>query len=164
MAGLNQRPAYMVSQVALVVGDLDSVIRHYADDLGIGPWAIYEYRAPWLHDLRVRGEPANFTWLGAEARVGPIWMEVLEPLEGQGPLRDWHDLHGDGVHHLGYEVETQAEADALHAMLGEHANGELLSAWCGEIPFFYMDTKPIVTEVWVGSAAALDPVATYPPG
>lgn len=161
-AGGFERPRYQVSQVALVVEDLESVVRHFNDDLGMGPWSIYEYRAPWLRDLKVRGRPANFTWLGAEAQVGPVWMEVLQPLEGGGPLREWLDRHGDGVHHIGYEVEHRAEAEALHAALGVHARGELLSAWCGDIYFYYMDTDPIVTEVWVGSAAGLDPVRTYP--
>jgi catechol 2,3-dioxygenase-like lactoylglutathione lyase family enzyme len=155
-------PRYLVSQVALVVGDLEAVVRDYHDRLGWGPWNIYEYRSPWLRDLVVRGEPAEFTWLGAEAQVGPVWMEVLQPLEGASPFSEWHGQHGDGVHHVGYEVDSMDEARAVHDLLGEGGAGELMSAWCGGIHFFYMDTRPLITEVWVGSAAALEPLRTYP--
>ena len=159
---MKKPPTYMVSQVALVVSDLESVVRKYHDNLGWGPWSIYEYRTPWLRDLKVRGVPAEFTWLGAEAQVGPVWMEVLQPLEGESPFTEWLDRHGDSVHHIGYEVETTAEADALHASLGSDGAGELVSAWCGDIYFYYIETAPLITEVWVGSAAGLEPARTYP--
>jgi methylmalonyl-CoA/ethylmalonyl-CoA epimerase len=155
-------PQYEVSQVALVVRDLDRVVRDYHDQMGWGPWSIYEYQSPWLHDLTAHGKAADFTWLGAEAMVGSVWMEVLQPLEGDSPFSAWLERHGDGVHHVGYEVATMAEADALHASLGAAPAEELMSAWCGDIYFYYMDTRPLITEVWVGSAAALEPARTFP--
>ena len=33
-------------QVAYVVKDLDSSVRHWADNLGIGPWTVYTLKAP----------------------------------------------------------------------------------------------------------------------
>jgi methylmalonyl-CoA/ethylmalonyl-CoA epimerase len=156
-------PSYLVSQMALLVNDLDQVMRDYCDNLGWGPWKIYEYRSPWLRDLKVRGEPAEFTWLGAEAVVGNVWVEILQPLEGESPFTDWLARHGDGVHHMGYEVQTMDEARTLHREFEAQGAPELLSAWCGDMFLFYMDTKPLVTEVWVGSAADLTPDRVYPP-
>ena len=155
-------PTYLVSQVALVVGDLERTMHDYHEQMGWGPWNVYEYRRPWLRDLRVRGREAEFTWLGAEAQVGPVWMELLQPLEGASPFTEWHERHGDGVHHIGYEVASIDAATELHASFERSGAQELVSAWCGDISFYYMDTKPIITEVWVGSAAALEPVRVYP--
>jgi methylmalonyl-CoA/ethylmalonyl-CoA epimerase len=155
-------PNYLVSQVALVVDDLERTMQDYHETMGWGPWNVYEYREPWLRDLKVHGRPAEFTWLGAEAQVGPIWMEILQPLAGTSPFTEWHDRHGDGVHHVGYEVETMEEAHELHRSFEQSGARELVSAWCGEIYFYYMETQPVITEVWVGSAAALEPLRVFP--
>jgi hypothetical protein len=153
---------YEVTQMGMVVADLDATIRRYHDMFGWGPWKIYEYRQPWLHDLTWRGQPADFTWLGAEAYSGRGWIEVLQPLEGDGPLARWLADNGDGVHHIGYEAGTIDEARDLHRSFEERGMTELLSAFCGDIYFFYMDAKPLVIEVWAGSADDLTPDRTYP--
>jgi len=155
-------PTFGVTQVALVVGDLEKTMREYHDNLGWGPWKLYEYSTPWLRDLTVRGQPAEFTWIGAEVLVGPVWVEILQALEGDSPLSEWHAEHGDGVHHLGFEVETMEEAHALHRQFEAQGAPELMSAWCGDMYLYYMDAKPLITEVWVGSAAELKPVGVYP--
>lgn len=153
---------YRISQMALLVNNLDDVMRRYHENLGWGPWNIYEYCSPWLRDLKVRGEPAKFTWLGAEALVGSVWVEILQPLEGESPFTEWLARHGDGVHHMGYEVETMDEALALHRGFTTQGASELLSFWCGDMYLYYMDAKPLITEVWVGSAADLTPLRVYP--
>ena len=63
------------------------------------------------------------TWLGAEAQVGPVWMEVPQPLEGESPFSEWLARHGDGVHHIGYEVETSDAATDLHTSLRATGRG-----------------------------------------
>jgi methylmalonyl-CoA/ethylmalonyl-CoA epimerase len=155
-------PTYLVSQVAFVVGDLEQTMRDYHETLGWGPWSVYEYREPWLRDLKADGQPANFTWLGAETRVGSIWIELLQPLEGTSPFTDWHNHHGDGVHHVGYEVSTMEEATQLYRSFNNAGASEVISAWCGDIYFYYMSTKPIISEVWVGSADDLEPLRVFP--
>ena len=37
--------------------------------MGWGPWEVYEYVPGRLRELTVRGEHADFTWLGAEAQI-----------------------------------------------------------------------------------------------
>ena len=87
---------------------------------------------------------------------------MLQPLEGDGPLARWLADNGDGVHHIGYEAATVDEAKDLHRSFEERGMTELLSAFCGDIYFFYMDAKPLVIEVWAGSADDLTPDRTYP--
>jgi methylmalonyl-CoA/ethylmalonyl-CoA epimerase len=151
-----------ISQVALIVGDLERTMRGYHDMLGWGPWRLYEYREPWLQSLKASGRPAYFTWLGAETRVGSVWFELLQPLDGVGPLAEWHRRHGDGFHHIGYEVATMEESARLRRAFSESGARELVSAWCGNVYFYYMDTEPLITEVWVGSAAELEPIRVFP--
>jgi methylmalonyl-CoA/ethylmalonyl-CoA epimerase len=153
---------YSISQVGMVVGDLESTMRRYHETFGWGPWNIYEYRAPFLQDLKLRGKPAEFTWVGAEAHAGDTWMELLQPLEGESPLKEWLDHNGDGVHHLGYEAPDVETAERLHRSFEAQGMTELISASCGGMYFYYMDASPLVIEVWAGSADALTPARVYP--
>jgi methylmalonyl-CoA/ethylmalonyl-CoA epimerase len=152
---------YRISQVGMVVADLDSTMKAYHEAFGWGPWSIFEYKPPWLRDLRVHGEPAEFTWLGAEAPAGETWIELLQPLT-PSPLADWLERHGDGVNHIGYEAASMEEATSLHDHFERLGFRELLSAWCGDVFFYYVERGPRIFEVWVGSSTALTPVRTYP--
>jgi methylmalonyl-CoA/ethylmalonyl-CoA epimerase len=153
---------YGISQVGMIVGDLETTMRRYHETLGWGPWNIYEYRPPFLTGLTLRGEPASFTWMGAEAHAGDTWIELLQPLDGDSPLSDWLAQNGDGVHHLGYEAADEAAARELHRSFEDQGMTELLSAYCGGMYFYYMDASPLVIEVWAGSADGLTPARIYP--
>ena len=61
-----------VSQVALVVNDLEKSMREYSETMGWGPWTIYEYKTPRLHDTIVRGAPGAFTWIRSEEHMSEL--------------------------------------------------------------------------------------------
>ena len=100
--------------------------------------------------------------MGAEAHAGGTWIEILQPLEGDSPLTAWLDENGDGVHHLGYEAPDETEARRLHRKFEDSGMTELVSAYCGDMYFFYMEASPLIIEVWAGSADALTPARVYP--
>lgn len=153
---------YEISQVAMIVEDLEASMQHYHRLHGWGPWSIYEYKPPRLRDLRVRGEPASLTWIGAETEVGPVWVELLQPLQGASVFGDWLQRHGEGVHHVGYWAKTPAEAAQIHDALASTGAQELLSAWIDDVQFYYMDTRPTITEVWTGDLDSLKASRTFP--
>jgi methylmalonyl-CoA/ethylmalonyl-CoA epimerase len=153
---------YEISQVAMVVPNLEASMREYHRLHGWGPWNIYEYTPPRLRDVLVRGEPAELTWIGAEAEVGAVWVELLQPLSGTAVFGDWLDYHGEGVHHVGYWAKTHQEATRIHDSLVEAGASELLSASIDDVHFFYMDTRPTVTEVWTGDLDSLQASRVYP--
>jgi hypothetical protein len=153
---------YGISQVGMVVEDLEATMRRYHENFGWGPWNIYEYRPPWLSNLTLRGEPAEFTWIGAEAHAGDTWIELLQPLDDHNPLKEWLVANGEGVHHIGYEAPSVDEAKRLHRSFESQGMTELLSARCGDMLFYYMDAKPLIIEVWAGSAEDLAPARTWP--
>lgn len=153
---------YEISQVAMVVSDLEASLEHYHRLHGWGPWRIYEYHEPRLRDVLVRGEPASLTWIGAECEVGPVWVELLEPLQGMSVFGEWLERHGEGVHHVGYWAKTMEEAKRIHDAQSETGAEELLSAWIDDVHFFYMDTRPVITEVWTGDLDSLKTSRTFP--
>ena len=154
---------YAISQVAMIVRDLESSMLAYHRLHGWGPWSVYRYEPPRLRELRVRGEPADgITWIGAEAEVGSVWVELLQPLAGEAVFGEWLARHGEGVHHLGYWARTVEEAELIHDRLAAEGASELLSAWIDDVQFFYMDTKPTIVEVWAGDLDSLQAVRTFP--
>ena len=133
----------------------------YHDTMGWGPWNIYEYRKPRFHDALVRGEAAEFTYIGAETMVGDMWIELLQPLDGQSPLHEWLAAHGDGgMHHLGYGARSMEEAAALKREFEAAGSTVLMEGWIDRIYFFYMDTKPTILEVWPATSTNWRPAAS----
>jgi len=89
-----------LEQVCVVVRDLDRTIREYVERAGIGPWAVYTYAPPELHNMRVRGQPVEYSMRLALAWTGSIMWEVIEPLEGPSIYREFLDTRGEGMHHV----------------------------------------------------------------
>jgi len=90
-----------ISQVAIVVRDIQKTIEHYWNTLGIGPWQIYTIEPPSLHDTKYRGKPGQFKMKIALAMVGSLNVELIQPLEGDNIYSDFLRDHGEGLHHLG---------------------------------------------------------------
>ena len=71
-----------ISQIAIVVRDIDDALEKYHRVLGWGPWNVYEHKPPSLHDTYLHGQPTDYTMIGAETHVGPIVVELLQPVDG----------------------------------------------------------------------------------
>jgi methylmalonyl-CoA/ethylmalonyl-CoA epimerase len=151
-----------ISQVALVVNDLEKSMRQYTETMGWGPWTIYEYKPPRIHDILVRGKPQEFTWIGAETPVGPTYVELLEPLEGPSIFREFIERRGEGLHHIGYWAKSMNEADKISEKFRARGAPILMSAWIDRVFFYYLDTAPMIIEVWTGDLESLQASRTYP--
>ena len=95
-----------ISQVAIVVRDLQKTMEHYWNTLGIGPWQIYTVEPPFLHDTKYRGKPGQFRMKIALAMVGSLNVELIQPLEGENIYSDFLREHGEGLHHLGLFMDS----------------------------------------------------------
>lgn len=91
-----------LAQIGIVVGDLDKATEYYSRVFGIGPFSIIVF-APEKH--WVRGKPFPITLNIAFAQMGPVLMELIEPV-GDGPHKWFLDGKGEGLHHLGFIVDN----------------------------------------------------------
>jgi methylmalonyl-CoA/ethylmalonyl-CoA epimerase len=57
-------------QIGIVVRDLETAMRRYVDDYGIGPWDIHEFSAGDAEDLHEHGRPVKRSW-----RLAPRFRE-----------------------------------------------------------------------------------------
>lgn len=155
-----------ISQIAIVVNDLDESLERYHRALGWGPWNVYEHKPPALHDTYLHGKPTEFTMLGAETHVGAIMVELLQPVDGPSIYKEWLDEHGEGLHHIAVMRATPDESEATRQRFDKLGAGILMEGRIGEtIHFYYMDTEPllkVIFESGTGHAVELKPSRVYP--
>jgi hypothetical protein len=156
----------MISQIAVVVRDLQKTMEQYSKLLGWGPWNVYRHEPPRLHDTVVRGEHVAYTMLGAETHVGDVGFELLQPLTGPSIYSEWLEEHGEGLHHVAVMLHDFDESTELKRRFGKVGAPVLMGGRIGEtIEFYYLDTEPslkIILESGSGHAIDLVPDYTYP--
>ena len=97
-------PLQKIDQVALVVRDLDAAVRHYWEQLGIGPWTIVTFGPETVRELEYRGKPATMRMRAAFALTENVQLEIIESLDGPNIYDEFLEAHGEGVHHFGIRV------------------------------------------------------------
>jgi methylmalonyl-CoA/ethylmalonyl-CoA epimerase len=155
-----------ISQIAIVVKDIDQALERYHRAFGWGPWNVYEHKPPALHDTYLHGRLTDFTMIGAETHVGEIVVELLQPEAGPSIYKEWLDSHGEGLHHIAVMRPTPAESEATKRRFEDMGAGILMEGRIGEtIHFYYLDTEPllkVIFESGTGHAVDLTPTRVYP--
>jgi methylmalonyl-CoA/ethylmalonyl-CoA epimerase len=98
-------------QVGVVVKDMDQAIERFSA-LGIGPF--YSKMPPPNAKTLFRGKP----FVTAErvkimaAQLGNCEFELIQPLEGESPHREYLESKGEGIQHLAFAVDDLDRAVA----------------------------------------------------
>lgn len=111
-------PAEFV-QIGVVVKDLDRAIQVLSEVFGLGPFQTITYPPPGAEgmNLMYRGEPGNFSHRLAFTRLGPLELELIQPLTGDSLLTDFVKEHGSGIQHIRFNVPDLPTA--LEALSGQ---------------------------------------------
>src|SRR5258708_21066168 len=88
---------FPISQIAIVVRDINEALERYHRALGWGPWNVYEHKPPALHDTYLHGKPTHFTMIGAETHFGPIVVDLLRPDQGPSIYKAWLHTQAAGL-------------------------------------------------------------------
>ena len=92
-----------LGQVGIVVRDLDRAMAYYTEVFGVGPFQIIDF-APDKH--WVRGKPAPVRLKIGMAAMGPVHLELIEPVEGDAPHKWFLEEKGEGMQHLGFYIDN----------------------------------------------------------
>src|SRR5512133_865896 len=89
-------------QIGVVVADLDETIKNLGEIFGIGPFRVIDWPPEGRTDIRkyYYGEPGNFTARMAFTELGPVELELIQPVEGESIWADFLREKGGGIHHL----------------------------------------------------------------
>jgi methylmalonyl-CoA/ethylmalonyl-CoA epimerase len=155
-----------ISQICVVVRDIRQALKSYTENCGWGPWNVYEYGPPLLHDTMLRGEPADFRMIGAETKVNGLGFELIQPVSGPSIYQEFLDQHGEGVQHIACMQHSWDDSAALKEHWSARGADVLMYGRIGEsIEFYYLDTEPLlkfVMESGSGHAIELKPTYVYP--
>ena len=126
-----------VSQVGIVVKDLDRTVEFYSSTFGIGPFEIRESN---LEGVMLRGKPTTGRLRIAFAQAGQVQLELIQPLEGETPHAEFLRKKGEGLHHLAFFV---SDIDNKLAQLAEQGIKPFFNGDSRSRSFAYLDTDKI---------------------
>ena len=90
-------------QIGIVVENIDETINYYTDLFGFGP---YEIKHVDYSDATYYGEKAGYRGKRAFFHLGNIEIELIELVDGKTIHADFLKEHGEGLHHIGFQVES----------------------------------------------------------
>lgn len=92
-------------QIGIVVRDIDEAMPRYRQMLGVGPF----WRLDTDYEGRYRNWKGRFANRNAFARWGPVYLEMIQPVVGEGNAKEWLETRGEGIFHLGYAVDDMRQ-------------------------------------------------------
>ncbi len=156
-----------IAQVAILVEDLEKAVESYWKLFGIGDWHFYTYGKPLVKSMTYHGQPSEYKMRVALSYLGPMRIELIEPVEGDTVYADFIKEHGYGVHHFGVLVEDMqkaiAEADAAGIVMTQDGAG---FGHDGDGHYAYLDTEGkigVTIELIERPKGRMPPEKVYPP-
>ncbi len=98
--------ANRIFQLGIVVDDVEETAKHYQNLLGLAPWMLVDFQAPHVSNAQYLGAVSDHNndtviqvgygnWAGLQ-------IELLAPITGPSPHRDFLITKGAGAHHLSF--------------------------------------------------------------
>ena len=102
-----------ITQIAVVVRDMEQSLKAYTENLGWGPWSVFDYKPPLLHDTdgprRAGGVPDD----RRRDHVGDLGFELIQPVSGPSIYQEYLDTYGEGVQHIACMKHSDADSELL---------------------------------------------------
>jgi methylmalonyl-CoA/ethylmalonyl-CoA epimerase len=103
-----------LAQVAIVVRDIEAAAKRYSEVLGLPVPNIIVTQPGDEVQMTFRGRPSNAQAKLAFFSLGPVQLELIEPMGGESTWQEALDRNGESVHHLAFWVEgMQRSVDFL---------------------------------------------------
>ncbi len=156
---------YGISQVGMVVKDLQAVMEAFYRADGIAPWRIVTTGAPPLTCL-YHGRLAEYQIKLATAQSGPMQLELIQYVSGDTIHRDFLEAGRTGLEHVGIFVPDLEKAlqPYLDRGIGLLQTGKGMGVQ-GDGCYAYLDTEPIfgtILELIQSASQPVPPERVYP--
>jgi methylmalonyl-CoA/ethylmalonyl-CoA epimerase len=154
-----------IAQIGLVVRSVEATAKRCWEEFGIGPWSFYRFDPSNVEQMTIRGKRVDHGMRIASAMIGDIEWEIIEPLDDRSVYAEHLRTHGEGLHHILFDVDDYSSAKARLSGMGfqEMVGGK----WNG-YPYSYFDTQrslACLTEIWSPPPPGQplpQPESTYP--
>ncbi len=127
-----------LSQVGIVVRDLQATMHLYERVFGVSDWVVFEGQTDYCWD---RGLETVLKGRIAMGYAGKVQFELIQVLEGRTIHLDFLGDREEGLHHLGFFVkDLEARLDACRARGIEVLQRGVLKRMGLTIEYAYLDT------------------------
>ncbi|MCC6455403.1 MAG: VOC family protein [Caldilineaceae bacterium] len=102
-------------QVGIIVHDAEAAVAAWTSRFKLAPAHFVDWPIPGKNleeTATYHGRRGNFRMRLAFLQAGPMQIEFIQPLEGDNIYSDFLNEHGEGLHHLLFEVEDPAAVAA----------------------------------------------------
>jgi methylmalonyl-CoA/ethylmalonyl-CoA epimerase len=94
-----------LTQVAIIVRDIEAAARAWSDILGLPmPSIIITDTVDTAH-TEYQGQPTPARAKLAFIKMGQVDLELIEPIDAPSTWKDQLDQHGDSLHHIAFHVK-----------------------------------------------------------
>ena len=97
-------------QINIVVKDIETAAEKWAEILGVEKPEVQRRRLEGGENYTYRGEPESCELLVAGIPMEGFVLELHQPAGGPSSFQEYLDKHGNGVHHIGFEVGGDRDA------------------------------------------------------
>ena len=110
-----------ITQVALVTKNIEASAQRWAALLGVDVPKITTTRPGNEVHMVYQGKPSNARAKLAFLRAGQVTVELIEPIGAGSAWKKFLDEHGEGVHHIAFNVQNLERAESEMKALGYDA-------------------------------------------
>lgn len=99
----------VITQIGIVVRDIEAVSQAYADFLGVEKPAWFWTDAVEVAKTEYQGAPSPARAKLAFFDCGQLQLELIEPDEHPSTWRDFLEEKGEGMHHIAFVIDGMKE-------------------------------------------------------
>ncbi len=107
---MNKLDSDTVVQIGIIVKDVHASARHYADVFGIPVPEVVPIAADAFANTQYLGKASTASGKGAFFHLGPVEIELIEPVGEPSTWADFLQTHGEGIHHIAFKTEDMGAA------------------------------------------------------
>jgi methylmalonyl-CoA/ethylmalonyl-CoA epimerase len=107
---MNQLDSQTVIQIGLIVKDVEKAAGHYAEVFGIPKPEVVSIADDSFARTEYRGKPSEAKGKAAFFDLGPVQMELIEPVGAPSTWEEFLRTKGEGIHHIAIRTSDMAGA------------------------------------------------------
>jgi 4-hydroxyphenylpyruvate dioxygenase-like putative hemolysin len=109
-ANMNKLDSTTVVQIGIIVKEVEKAASAYAEVFGIPKPAVVPIADDAFAHTDYRGGPSSARGKAAFFDLGPVQMELIEPVGAPSTWEEFLRTHGEGLHHIAFLTQDMSAA------------------------------------------------------
>ncbi|MFH1523892.1 MAG: VOC family protein [Chloroflexota bacterium] len=115
---MNKLDSTTVVQIGIIVKDAEKTASHYAEVFGIPKPTVVPIGDDSFANTNYRGQSSTAKGKAAFFDLGPVQMELIEPVGAPSTWEEFLRTHGEGIHHIALKTQDMDAAREFLAAEG----------------------------------------------